>query len=232
MLGSPSKKDLQGLVSGNMIMNCPFSSSDVTNAKIMYGPDIPRTQGATVWRRPAPMATNYVVVPHSLVEANKVITLAADVFFVDGMAFLLTVSQRLKFVMAEHVPVRTVTHLSKHIKRVLDVYGRACFRIRTILMDGEFKKVKPFLPNLECNTTGAKEHVSTKAEHTICMLKERTRCLLALLPFSHIPRRMKIEFVYFIMLMLNAFRASQESPQSNHHGSFWFVGSWTTKSIA
>ncbi len=35
------------------------------------------------------------------------ITLAADVFFVDGTAFLLTVARRIKFVTAEHVPVRT-----------------------------------------------------------------------------------------------------------------------------
>ena len=92
MLGNPSMKDLQGLVSSNMIQNCPFSLSDITNAKIMYGPDIPRTQGATVRRRPALVVTDYVAVMCSLVEANKVITLAADVFFVDGTAFLLTVS--------------------------------------------------------------------------------------------------------------------------------------------
>ena len=102
------------------------------------------------------------------------------------------------------MPVCTATHLSKHIKRVLDVYGRAGFRIRTILMDGEFEKVKPFLPTLECYTMAAKEHVS-KAECTIYTLKERTRGLLVLLPFSHNPHRMKIEIVYFIVLWLNAF---------------------------
>ena len=95
------------------------------------------------------------------------------------------------------MPVCTATHLSKHIKRVLDVYGRAGFRIRTILMDKTLEKVKPFLPTLECNTTTAKVHVSETecATHT---LKERTRGLLALLPFSHIPRRMKIGFVYLL----------------------------------
>jgi hypothetical protein len=71
-------------------------------------------------------------------------------------------------------------------------------------MDGEFEKIKPLLPTGECNTTAAKEHVS-KAESTIRTLKERTRGLLATLPFSHIPCRMKIEFVYFIVLWLNAF---------------------------
>ena len=130
--------------------------------------------------------------------------MAADVFFVDGTAFLLMVARRIKFVTAEHVPVRTGLSLSKHMKRVLDVYGRAGFRVRTILMDGEFKKLKPLLPSVECNPTAAKEHVS-EAERTIRTLKERTRGLLATLPFENMPRRMKIEFVYFMVLWMNAF---------------------------
>ncbi len=39
----------------------------------------------------------------------------------------------------------------------------------------------------------------------ICTIKERTRGLLATLPFKHIPWRMKIKFIYFIVLWLNAF---------------------------
>jgi hypothetical protein len=60
------------------------------------------------------------------------------------------------------------------------------------------------LQNVECNTAAAKEHVS-KAERMIWTIKERTRGLLATLPFKHIPQRMKIEFIYFIVLWLNAF---------------------------
>jgi hypothetical protein len=71
-------------------------------------------------------------------------------------------------------------------------------------MDGEFEKIKPLLPTLECNTMVAKEHVS-EAELTIRTLKERTRGLLATLPFSHVPKKMKIKFVYFVVLWLNAF---------------------------
>ena len=81
--------------------------------------------------------------------------------------------------------MRTAKILSKHIKRVLEVYKREGFIVRTILMDGEFKKIKRHLPTVECNTTAAKEHVS-KAERTIRTLKEQTRGLLATLPFSHI----------------------------------------------
>ena len=64
------------------------------------------------------------------------------------------------------------------------MYKRAGFVVRTILMDGEFEKIRPLLPNLECNTTAAKEHIS-EAEQMIRMIKERTRGLLAATVLPH-----------------------------------------------
>ncbi len=61
------------------------------------------------------MVADHVAVPCSLVETNKVITMAANVFFVDGTAFLLTMSQQIKFITAEHVPVRRAKSLAKHL---------------------------------------------------------------------------------------------------------------------
>ncbi len=157
----------------------------------------------TVRRKPAPVVVDYVVVPRELVAANKTMTLAADVFFVDRTAYLLTVSRRIKFVTAEHLPVRIALSLSRHMTRVLEVYGRAGFRVRSILMDGQFEKLKLLMPTVECNTTAAKEHVS-EAERTIRTLKERMRGLLVTLPFTYLPKRMKIEFIYFMVLWMNA----------------------------
>jgi hypothetical protein len=71
-------------------------------------------------------------------------------------------------------------------------------------MDGEFEKIKPLMPTVECNTTAAKEHVS-KAKQMILTVKEGTRGLLEALPFTHMPKQMKIEFVYFMVLWMNAF---------------------------
>ncbi len=116
MPGNPSEKDYQGLVSRNLINNCPISLSDVSNTRAIFGPDLASVRGKTVRKKPAPVVTDYAAVPCTLVEVNKIITLAADIFFVDGTAFLLTVGRRLKFVTAKHVPVQTATSLSKHIK--------------------------------------------------------------------------------------------------------------------
>jgi hypothetical protein len=58
---------------------------------------------------------DYVTVPCPVIEQNRIVTIAMDVFFVDGTAFLIMMSRRIKFVTAEHLPVRTATSLSKHL---------------------------------------------------------------------------------------------------------------------
>jgi hypothetical protein len=124
--------------------------------------------------------------------------------FVDGIALLVTLSWKIRFVTAEHVPVRTAKSLSKHLDQVLQVYHCAGFNLRTIRMDGEFKKIKDLMPLVVCNLTVAKEHMS-EAEQTIRTIKKQVRGLLGTLPFLHIPRQMKIKFIYFMVLWLNAF---------------------------
>ena len=94
-----------------------------------------------------------------MVSRHKFISIADDVFFVDGIVFLLTVAIKLKFVTVEHTPVRTAKSLVKNNKRVQQVYDRAEFTVRYIMMDGEFEKVKELLLTIVCNTTAAKEHV-------------------------------------------------------------------------
>ena len=64
--------------------------------------------------------------------------------------------------------------------------------------------MKELLPTIVCNTTAAKEHVA-EAERNIRVVKERNRGVVNTLPFTYIPRRMKIEFIYFVLLWLNAF---------------------------
>ena len=204
MIGNQSKGDFKGMVSSNMIKNCSRTPSDIANAKEIFGPALVSVRGKAVRRTPAPAVGDYVAVPRPLVERNRIITMAADVFFVDGTAFLITLSRNVKFITAEHTPVRTARALVKHIERVLQVYRRAGFIVRTVLMDGDLKKIKDVLPTVECNTTVAKEHVS-EAERTIRTVKERTRGLVCTLPFTHIPRQMKIEFIYFMVFWLNAF---------------------------
>jgi hypothetical protein len=70
-------------------------------------------------RTPEPVVADYLAVPRTLMDRIRIVTLAVDIFFVDGTVFLITLSQRIKFVMAKHEPVQTVTSLVKHLNGVI-----------------------------------------------------------------------------------------------------------------
>ena len=108
----------------------------MSNARAIFGPDLDSVRGKTVRRKPKSTVEEYVAVPKELVSRHKFISIEADVFFVDGISFLLTVAIKLKFVTLEHTPVSTAKSLVKHIKRVLQVYDRAGCTVRYITMDG------------------------------------------------------------------------------------------------
>ena len=166
MIGGPSDKDYTTLVSAKMVSDCDVATADITNARNIFGKDLAAVRSKTTRKKPDPVVESYVAVPRDFVLNNKAITLAADVFFVDGIPFLMSVSRRIKFVTVEHTPVRTAKALTRHIKQILRVYYRAGFVVRYVMMDGEFEKVKSELLSTVVNTTAAKEHVAD-AERTI-----------------------------------------------------------------
>ena len=90
----------------------------------------------------AHVVADYVAGPRLIIEKNKLVTMGADVFFVDGIVFLLLVLRQIKFIKVEILVARTTKSLSKHLECVRQVYLRAGFNTCTILMDGKFKKVK------------------------------------------------------------------------------------------
>ncbi len=142
LVGYPNKQDFKGMVRANMIPNCPINATDIANARDIWGPNLASLRGKTVRRTPAPVVVEYVAVPKLVINRNKTVTLAADVFFVDGTGFLMTVSRNIKFITAEYVATRTAKNLSIHMDRVTQVYKHAGFNVRTILMDREFEKIK------------------------------------------------------------------------------------------
>jgi len=66
-----------------MIPNCPIDANDA-NAHDIWGPDLASLRGKTVRRTPAPVVAEFVAVPKSVINRNKMVTLAADVFLFTG----------------------------------------------------------------------------------------------------------------------------------------------------
>ena len=64
--------------------------------------------------------------------------------------------------------------------------------------------MKEVLLTIVCNRTAAREHVA-EDERKVRVVKERNRGVVNILPFTYTPRRMKIEFIFFVTLWLNVF---------------------------
>ena len=52
MMAHPTNEKLKHVVSTNIIQNCDFNSSDLTNATALFGPDRGSLRGKTVRRKP------------------------------------------------------------------------------------------------------------------------------------------------------------------------------------
>jgi hypothetical protein len=115
LIGNPSKKDFRGMVSNHLVANCPVTHTNITNTCQIFGPHLASIRGKPVSWTPEPVVADYVAVPRTLMDRIRIVMLAADIFFVDGTAFPTTLSQKIKFLMAKHVPVQTATSLVKHL---------------------------------------------------------------------------------------------------------------------
>ena len=120
------------------------------------------------------MVTDYVQILRDLVQMNKYVTLTADVMFVNNLAFVITYGRGIGLITAEFTPNRKANQLASNLKRIIGLYSRAGFVIQTILMDMEFNKVIPELPEVNINTSAASEHVAEVERH-IRIIKERCR---------------------------------------------------------
>ena len=200
-IGIPSDREFMKLVSRNQIKNADFTVQDIANALVIFGPCLENTRGKTVRRKPDPVVVERIDL--DLRGLTRFVTLTADVMFVNGNAFLVTRSRRIRLLTAEYIPARTAGQLSSSVKKIVNLYARAGFTVDVVLMDQEFDKIVDEILLAEVNTTAAREHVA-EIERAIRVIKERCRGILSTLPFKYLPRRVLIHLVYFAILWLNA----------------------------
>jgi hypothetical protein len=146
-----------------------------------------------------------VTIPQQLYEQIQDVVLAADVMFVNGLPFFVSLSRGIKLFTVEFTPSRTKEQLSNKLKKVIYVYQRAGYRVRCVLMDMEFETVCDTFEDGFINTTAAREHVGD-IERGIRFLEERARCVLSEVPFKHcMPDLFVVHLMMFVAMWINAF---------------------------
>eukprot|EP00804_Cyclotella_cryptica_P006222 CCRYP_015296-RA/>CCRYP_015296-RA protein AED:0.33 eAED:0.35 QI:23/0/0/1/0/0/3/0/304 len=178
--GHPSeatfKREVSCASASSLFDQSPITSKDVANARQIFGPSEACIKGKWVRGRPEVVRPTYVLVPEQLINLNRYVTLAADVMFVSGLPFLVTLSRR-------EDGWRACQHL--------ETSGRPVSPGRIHLSDRShgwgIRKVKKKLINIiEVNITSKNEHVP-EIERKIRHIKERVRSIRSELPYTLMP---------------------------------------------
>eukprot|EP00957_Ditylum_brightwellii_P188067 14318096-Ditylum_brightwellii.AAC.1 len=108
MMGRPSEDDFINMVKMQLMPNCPITAEDIRNARAIFGKDIGVLKGKTVRRTPLPVVTDYIHVPPQLYRLQHLVTLCADIMFINKMPFSTSISCHLHFVTANRLANRTI----------------------------------------------------------------------------------------------------------------------------
>jgi hypothetical protein len=117
LVGYPSTKDSTNMVLSNMILNFPVTPSNIKATHKIFGPNIASLKEKTTRNTPEPVLTDYVDIPKEIMSLNKNVTVTADVMFLDGIRFFISVASKLKFATSEYVPRKTKPLLGQIIKK-------------------------------------------------------------------------------------------------------------------
>lgn len=209
-IGRPSNKTYINIVNQNLLKNCPITEQDIINAETIFGPNLGSLKGKTPRTMGVPVSGTHSMVPNSIIDVHKAVTLCADIMFINKLIFLVTVSRKLKFGTIEMIPNRKKETIIKGIKAVHSLYTKRGFRVVLGLMDYEFEHLRPDFHELgiELNTSSNDEHVPD-IERYIRTVKERTRSTYNMLPYKRIPAIMLSELVQSSVYWLNNFPPTQ-----------------------
>jgi hypothetical protein len=210
IVGRPSTKDLIRYVTRNQLPNCPITKEDIVNAEIIFGPDVGSLKGKTTRHGPSKVRVAQSMLPDDVFERNREVTLCADIMYINGTPFFVSVSRKIKFGTIQELTSRSNDNVLTAIDRVLATYRGGGFTVRYMLMDGEFESLRAALASesrrVTLNITSNDEHVG-EIERYNRTIKERVRSIFNSLPFTRMPRRMIIEMAKSAVFWRNAFPA-------------------------
>ena len=113
-LGYPSTKTFIDMIKAGTISDIPVTAQDVWRAEHIWGRDVNSLKGKTVLKKNAAVDIEYVATP---VDQN--ITLFADIMFVQGEPYLITVSKELGLTMANSLKSRGTAAVKEALRKQL-----------------------------------------------------------------------------------------------------------------
>ena len=122
-VGRPGFDKFIRMIQYRQMPNLPINVQDAKNMMKAYGPDVHALKGKVVRRKPDHVATGRrFSIPPEIINANSDVVLCTDIFFVDGIPFLLAVSRNIRHVFVDVLESRAM------VTQVLPLLKRWCNR--------------------------------------------------------------------------------------------------------
>jgi hypothetical protein len=137
-LGYPSVKDFKWAIQSNQIQDCPVTVQDVDVAHAIWGKNIASLKGKTTRKKPFHVAGDLMKVPKELLSLHKDVYLTVDLFFVNEIAFLISLSRKIEFTTSSHVANRQEKTIFAAFKPIFEFYAKRGFHISILGVDDEF----------------------------------------------------------------------------------------------
>ena len=208
MVGRPSKETFLRMLRENTLKNCPVTDEDAKRAVFIYGRDIGAIRGKTTRRTPrhVPGVEAIVQVPDNILSTHGRVTLSFDIFFVDKIAFLVTIARDIRFVTTECIPSREYTNVTAALGQVVNPYKLRGLQIVLAHCDDEFKGLYAAIMDfgILLNPAANNEHVP-EVERVIRTIKERNRSSVNALPYTKYPKEFKKALIANAVTWINMF---------------------------
>ena len=84
------------------------------------------------------IASDRIKIPKEIANLKKTVFLTADIFFVNGISFFISLSRKFDFTGMSHLKGQTAAIIFDSFKAMFRLYLQRGFYIQTVHSDGEF----------------------------------------------------------------------------------------------
>ena len=99
-----------------MITKFPFILDDINNSSTIFVPNFPSLKVEMARRKTKPVVSNCVNTLKDILQLHKKVLVAADIMFVNRMAFLVSISIHVKLNTVQYIGKRTNGDISKSLE--------------------------------------------------------------------------------------------------------------------
>ena len=147
-LGSPSQCDFKWIVQSNQIVDCPMHLQDVKTANKIWGPSIASLKGKTTRRTPLSVVIDIVQVPKEIRKLHQNVILSINIFFVNKIPFIITLSRNIQFTTVTHLADQKASSIFKALRGIIMYYYQKGFQVTAVTGDGEFVALNEMMVEL------------------------------------------------------------------------------------